>query len=156
MILSRLVEHVKKQHWTGVFIELVIVVFGVYLGLQAQEWSKRLDDRQLETQLDADFLADLAIDRSQLGNGMAFDKRRIGAANASLEGAGLAPLQFEWEMPNKDIVDYSFDMSQASSVPADRRDRLWNDVVMGYHPTLSTSTYDAMVGAGDIRIIRDR
>lgn len=156
MILRRVVEHLRKQHWTSVFIELAIVVFGVYLGLQAQDWGKRLDDREHETQLVEDFLADLAIDRSQLGVGLTADVNRISAANASLEGAGLKPLLFDWQLPTSGIVDYSFDMSKASGVPADQRDRLWSGVVMGYHPTLSTSTYDAMIGAGDIRIIRDR
>jgi len=50
MIFSRAVEHIRKQHWTGVFIELVIVVLGVFIGLQASNWNEQRQDRGLEKQ----------------------------------------------------------------------------------------------------------
>ncbi len=156
MILRRVVEHVRTQNWTAVVIDFVIVVVGVFLGLQVQEWSERQDDRERETQIIADMLADLAIDRSQYANGINMSLRRVAAANASLEGAGLPSLAFGWEMPSTDIVDYAFDFSLVPAVSAAERDRLWTDVVLGYFPTPSTSTYDAIVGAGDVRVIRDR
>jgi len=40
MILSRVIDHVKKQHWTGAVIELVIVILGVFIGLQANNWNQ--------------------------------------------------------------------------------------------------------------------
>jgi hypothetical protein len=55
-----------------------------------------------------------------------------------------------------DRAHYSFEISKLSSFPAGRIDRLWSDVVLGFHPTPSTSTYDTMVGSGDIKVIRDR
>ena len=39
MILRRIAQHMKQQHWTGVFIELVIVVVGVFIGLQVNNWN---------------------------------------------------------------------------------------------------------------------
>ncbi|TJY65038.1 hypothetical protein E4T66_02110 [Sinimarinibacterium sp. CAU 1509] len=39
MILRRIVEHVKNQHWTAIVIDFVIVVVGVFIGLQAQDWA---------------------------------------------------------------------------------------------------------------------
>ncbi|HPE48083.1 MAG TPA: hypothetical protein PLR76_06795 [Hyphomonas sp.] len=39
MILSRVIEHVKAQHWTAVFLDFVIVVLGVFIGLQVQDWN---------------------------------------------------------------------------------------------------------------------
>ncbi len=50
MILRHIAQHLKQQHWTGVFIELVIVVLGVFLGLQAQDWNQTRQDRVLERQ----------------------------------------------------------------------------------------------------------
>lgn len=46
MILSRLVAHLKQQHWTGVLIELVIVVLGVFIGLQANNWNEARAERE--------------------------------------------------------------------------------------------------------------
>jgi hypothetical protein len=40
MILRRVINHMKNQHWTGVFIELVIVIVGVFIGLQVSNWNE--------------------------------------------------------------------------------------------------------------------
>ena len=50
MILRRIAQHMKQQHWTGVFIELVIVVVGVFIGLQVNNWNEQRQDRALEKQ----------------------------------------------------------------------------------------------------------
>jgi hypothetical protein len=47
LILSRAVDHLKQQHWTGVFIELVIVVVGVFLGMQVSNWNQSQADARL-------------------------------------------------------------------------------------------------------------
>lgn len=52
MILRRTVEALKQQHWTGVVIELVIVILGVFIGLQAQDWNTaRAARAELDQQL---------------------------------------------------------------------------------------------------------
>ncbi|MGA7964503.1 MAG: hypothetical protein WCB49_01130 [Gammaproteobacteria bacterium] len=50
MILSRFAEHIKHQHWTGALIELAIVILGVFIGLQANNWNEARHDRALERQ----------------------------------------------------------------------------------------------------------
>ena len=37
----------KKHHWTGVFIELAIVVVGVFIGLQVNNWNQARADARL-------------------------------------------------------------------------------------------------------------
>ena len=48
MILSRVIEHVKAQHWTAVALDFVIVVMGVFIGLQVQDWNAARADRAAE------------------------------------------------------------------------------------------------------------
>ncbi len=156
MIIHRIADAFRRQDWLTVFVETLIVVLGVFLGLQAQEWSKRQDDRSREMQIVADMLADIEIDRAQYANALTLAVRRVAAANASLQAANLAPIEFDYTVPNADIVDYAFDIPNAKSTLADQHPALWTDMVIGYFPTPSTSTYDAMVGAGEIKIIRDR
>ena len=48
MILRRLVQNLKQQHWTGVLIELVIVVLGVFIGMQVSNWNQARGDRAAE------------------------------------------------------------------------------------------------------------
>jgi hypothetical protein len=156
MILRRLTEHVKTQNWFAVGIDFVIVVVGVFIGLQAQEWSKREGDLRRETQIIGDMLADLDIDRAQYASAMKVGLQRIGAANASLVGAGLPPIDFEYTPPSAGAVDYSVDLEQARKYPESQLDRMWTNIVEGYFPMPSTSTYDVIVGAGDMEIIRNR
>ena len=49
MILRRLTEHLKQQHWTAIGIELVIVVLGVFLGMQVSNWNEERVHRAEET-----------------------------------------------------------------------------------------------------------
>jgi hypothetical protein len=42
MLLRRVIQHVRKQEWTAIWIDLVIVVVGVFIGIQVSNWN---DDR---------------------------------------------------------------------------------------------------------------
>lgn len=156
MILRRITEHCKEQNWFAVAVDFLIVVIGILLAFQITEWADIRSDRVRERQIILDLLVDLDIDRSQYANGLSADQSRVRAANASLVGAGLPPIEFEWKKSTADTIDYSFEVSELPHFPADRLDRLWSDVVIGFHPTPSTSTYDTMVGTGETKIIRDR
>ena len=48
MILKRVVAHIRQQHWTAVIIELAIVVLGVFIGLQVNNWNDARRDRVRE------------------------------------------------------------------------------------------------------------
>lgn len=57
-LLPRLVGNLQRQNWTEVVIELVIVVLGVFLGLQATKWAADEADRKRGR----DYLERLAVD----------------------------------------------------------------------------------------------
>jgi len=156
MIFRRVSEHVKAQNWMAIVIDFVIVVLGVFIGLQVQDWSQRRADQERAVQIVTDLLADIETDRSDFANAMAVDEKKAVAANLSLEGAGLSGIEFAWETPSAGSVDYSFELPETSERLSGRSDRLWNDVVLSSFPTVSTTTSDALVGAGEDRIIRDR
>jgi hypothetical protein len=44
MILRRLSQHVKDQNWLAVALDFLIVVAGVFMGLQVQEWNSARKD----------------------------------------------------------------------------------------------------------------
>ena len=45
MIFRRVKAHVAKEDWFAVFIDFIIVVFGVFMGLQVANWSAARVDR---------------------------------------------------------------------------------------------------------------
>lgn len=64
MILRRIANGLRRQDWTTVFVELVVVVVGLLLGLELNDWSNHQRDRRLAgiyfDQLILDLEADVA------------------------------------------------------------------------------------------------
>lgn len=50
MILRRLATAVREQNWTAVLLEILVVVVGLFLGLQVDDWNRQRNDRTLERQ----------------------------------------------------------------------------------------------------------
>jgi len=50
MIIRRLTEHLKSQSWFAVCLELIVVVVGIVIGLQADSWMSVKRDRALEVE----------------------------------------------------------------------------------------------------------
>jgi hypothetical protein len=136
MILRRVIQHVRKQEWTAIAIDFVIVVFGVFMGIQVANWNQAQNDIALGTaylkriQLDMD--ADIATYQDRLAfwqqvidygtkalayaEGKADDKTDVGAS--------------EWEL----ILAY-FQASQLAE----------------FYSTMAT--YNELTNAGDLRLL---
>lgn len=48
MLLRRVTEHVLTQNWTAVCLDFLIVVAGVFIGIQVANWNDMRQDRALE------------------------------------------------------------------------------------------------------------
>jgi len=62
MILRRLADALRRQDWSSVILEVLIVVLGVFIGIQVSNWN----DARLETDREAIYLAALREDFSQI------------------------------------------------------------------------------------------
>jgi len=51
MILKKLINALRKQDWSAIFIEILIVALGIYLGVQANNWQAQQSDLARERQL---------------------------------------------------------------------------------------------------------
>ena len=49
MLLRRVIQHVTEQNWTAVVIDFLIVVLGVFMGIQVQGWYENQRDKRLIT-----------------------------------------------------------------------------------------------------------
>ena len=61
MILRRIAEAFRRQDWFVVFIEVLVVVVGIYIGLQVDDWNKEREDRADEKVFIARFHDDLLL-----------------------------------------------------------------------------------------------
>ena len=58
MILRRVIKHFREQEWTAIALDFLIVVVGVFVGLQVSNWN----DDQKENALSVDYLQRLHDD----------------------------------------------------------------------------------------------
>ncbi len=103
MLLRRIVEHLKTQSWNALFLEFVIVVIGVFVGLQAQEWSAEREDRQRLERIITAFKADMA-DARRVESGFREDIQRGLAAFEDARRRGERPLPFFYQIRGSDTA----------------------------------------------------
>lgn len=64
MILRRLAEALKEQNWTSIWIEFVLLVAGVFLGIQVANWNEqrqlRVQERELLQRLKVEIRQNIA------------------------------------------------------------------------------------------------
>jgi len=48
MLLRRVTQHVREQNWTAICIDLVIVVVGVFIGIQVSNWNEERESHNAE------------------------------------------------------------------------------------------------------------
>ena len=76
MILRRLVTALREQSWLTLVLELVVVVVGIFLGLQVDSWNDARKDRVLEQQYLASLKADFQADIEELDEAIALAESR--------------------------------------------------------------------------------
>lgn len=133
MILRRLVRHLQDQNWLAVALEFLIVVTGVFLGVQADRWNEmRREGVRAESHLQR-IHADLATDLQDMEARVAFRGEVIAHGEAALAYAESDSLKdgSTWET----ILAFS----QAS--------QLWPF-------TPSDVTYQELRSAGELGLVR--
>jgi hypothetical protein len=72
MLLRRVIAHFRQQEWTAIVIDLVIVVTGVFIGIQVSNWNaaraERADERALLVRLHEETRALLEVQKSEFAD----------------------------------------------------------------------------------------
>ncbi|MBT8081976.1 MAG: hypothetical protein KJP08_03785 [Gammaproteobacteria bacterium] len=103
MLLRRITEHVNAQNWTAIFLDFVIVVVGVFVGLQAQEWNAARQDQERLDRIVASLKADMA-DARRVEAGFLEDIRAGLAAFEDAYGRGERPAPFVYRIKGSDTA----------------------------------------------------
>ena len=62
MILRHLSQSLKEQNWTAIVIEFVLLVSGVFLGIQVSNWNAERETRQKSAIFTERLMADLRVE----------------------------------------------------------------------------------------------
>ncbi len=134
MILRRMIAHVRKQEWTAIVLDLVIVVLGVVIGIQVSNWNAERADRKrahgyLERIRD-DLDADIAGYRDRLD--FWSDVSASGAKGLAYAETGDAGGATQWQL---------------------LRAYFWASQVGAFN--LTEATYDELRSAGELGLLGD-
>jgi len=133
MILRRFSEALKQQNWAAIAIEFVLLVLGVFLGIQVANWNVERETRQKSAIFTERLKADLRGEDWTYQFLIAYNREVLANANRAV-----------------DALDGRTALSdEALLVSAYRATQYRNRNQRG-------STYDELVSTGSIDLIRDR
>jgi len=77
MILRRVIAHFRKQEWTAIFLDFVIVVAGILLAFQITAWNEARRDRTVEQEYLERLYADIENTLESRGRAAQWDETRL-------------------------------------------------------------------------------
>lgn len=134
MILRRLAEAIAGQNWFIVLIEVLVVVVGIFIGLQVDDWNQVRKDRAEERVYLEELLEDFEANRAALTQSTSSFEEIITAMTALLEQSAM------------DKPDWSVDELNAAFRNIHRM------------PTFIPveRAFANLTGSGDLKLIRNR
>jgi hypothetical protein len=98
MLLRRVIQHVRQQEWTAIGIDFVIVVMGVFIGLQVSNWNTAKQQQERANTYSQRLLAELKIEYDYANSLYDYNI-------ATLEAGNIAYLGLSGEKPlNDDVI----------------------------------------------------
>ncbi len=135
MILRRVIAHFRKQEWTAIAIDFLIVVFGVFIGIQVSNWNATINDRQRET----------AVLRAMIED--------IDATSADLQE--VIDTNIEGTTSLKALADYTDDRTTPLALP-----EIDQHIFRAFYQypgfTLTLATYEELKNTGKLDLILDQ
>ncbi|MEO0451245.1 MAG: DUF6090 family protein [Pseudomonadota bacterium] len=156
MIFRRIKAHIEKENWFAVGIDFVIVVIGVFIGIQVANWNDSRNDAQREQQVLLELIDDLQQDTLALISASQAAQVSIDAANIVLEQANLDPVtQISFSVRN---VQTSNQVIVTPPGPSDayQASAFWTNITTRYYPAQNDAALNALIAAGNFSIIEDR
>lgn len=151
MLLRRVIEHVKAQNWTAVALDFVIVVVGVFIGIQVSNWNAARANQGIV----AAHLSEIAEDlETHLGfHDKLYDSAiaRIGAVDYIYDKA------FDRELPK--VLRLSVESWEIPEAPPIAEEDL--NVIMGSVNLIritvgSRNGYESLINSGHLSLFKNR
>lgn len=134
MILRRLSQSLKEQNWTAIWIEFILLVGGVFLGIQVSNWNtERVDSNRAQGYLER-IRDDINVDIASYRDRKSFwsDVSDYGVKGLNYAESGNANGASQWEL----LLAY-FQASQVAEV------------------YMNNATFEELKSAGEVGLITD-
>jgi hypothetical protein len=133
MILRRLSQSLKEQNWTAIWIEFILLVAGVFLGIQVANWNEERERNQQSQVFTERLKADLLEEAWGYTLVLEYNKDVL----TNIESV-LADLQGEAALSNEQFVINAFRATQYRAIDRKR------------------ATYEELVSTSKIDLIKDQ
>ena len=131
-MLRHVIVHLRRQDWTAVFIELVVVIVGVFIGVQASNWNEQRETDQKAAVFSERLSADLREEAWGYAMNIGyFDQVQTNARRAADALTGKTPL------PSEALLIAAYRATQFNG------------------NTRRRATYDELISTGEIGLIHD-
>lgn len=133
MILRRLSQSLRELNWTAIAIEFVLLVLGVFLGIQVANWNEERETNRKSVEFSERLQADLREEEWRYASLIAYYREVLVSAErtaGALEGTA--------QVADEALLVEAYRASQNRQ---------------GFH---RRSTYDELISIGAIDLIRDR
>ena len=137
MILRRFSESLKQQNWTAIAIEFVLLVLGVFLGIQVSNWNATQQEHALEAEYIARLQRDFRAIDARVASNVSIWQEKAKAPVRLL--ADIASFQQRGTWPRgKATILRDLEGTMDGRIPAPR-----------------AATYVELLSAGKLGLIRD-
>src|SRR6056297_1539720 len=146
MLLRRVMKHVRDQNWFAVGLDFLIVVVGVFIGIQVANWNESRAEDELAKRYVAQLMGDIEADINDIEVGYNTSEWRLAALTALLAKSGVPLMDTTYlperafEIPRSPIDDHSVTYLMNASTYTRFLD---ND----------RPVYVSLVGSGNARLI---
>ena len=122
MILRRIGTALKNQDWFVVVVEVLIVVVGIYIGLQVDDWNKERENREISKTYYARLIDDLKIGKEASHLRIDYYEQTIKHGLAALEALDTPGTELDEQ--------FIIDIYQATqSLPYDSHRRTYDELL---------------------------
>lgn len=151
MILRSVMKHVREQNWFAVVLDFMIVVVGVFIGIQVANWNEERAERNRESGILEELASDLCSDLEELEN-TAEDARYRFSAQAEVLRQAL-----EWTLPTTQPGNQGErPFHQPEKVTIDSASVVLYDLAGFTTFDPERAAYDGLVSSNDILLIQDK
>ncbi len=150
MILRRLAQNLKQQNWTAIWIEFILLVSGVFLGIQVANWNESRKESIQELADLKNLAQDIRSDILEIDETIAISTWRMSVLDALVFKSTGERLPASFTLP--------FGVVQVPKIPT--YTDIDNKSVGLVYVNIRTidgnrSTYDTIINTGGIRLIKD-
>ena len=138
MILRRITKHVKDQNWFAVFIDFLIVVIGVFIGIQVANWNAASKDLAKEQVYLTRLSQELNVTIERLEGGSEYFLTSVNAYQFLLDSINEFRNNPDTYVADENALMLAFD-----------------NINLGRVPASSPAVFEEMVANGELTLIRN-